>query len=88
MKGQKEKTATAHLAHLQVAPATPRPKLAKELNLACPPALLIVLYLIITIFSFVDTLTAQTAKTTKPKFETFNPFGLGYCLFNKTVFHI
>lgn len=62
MKGQKEKIANAHLAHLQVSPATPRPKLAKELNLACPPVLLIVLYFILTKLFFVDILTAQTTE--------------------------
>ncbi|MFA6924999.1 MAG: hypothetical protein WC223_12205 [Bacteroidales bacterium] len=42
---RKTNIAHVHLAHLQVAPADPRPKLAKELNLACPLALLVILYL-------------------------------------------
>jgi len=71
MTRQKEKTATTHLAHLQVAPSDPRPKLAKELNLACPPASLKVLCFILTFIFFVDTLTAQINKVIEPEFKTF-----------------
>ncbi len=65
--------ADPHLAHLQVAPAYPRPKLAKELNFAYPPASLIVLC-ILTITFFVERLTAQTST---PQFESFKQVNLG-----------
>ncbi|MFA6925146.1 MAG: hypothetical protein WC223_12950 [Bacteroidales bacterium] len=76
MTKKKNKTANPNLAHLQVAPADPRPKLAKELN-ACPPASWIVLCFILTTSFFVDTLTAQTNKTTAPKFENFKQVNTG-----------
>ncbi|MFA6925166.1 MAG: hypothetical protein WC223_13055 [Bacteroidales bacterium] len=85
MTRQKKKIATAHLAHLQVAPADPRPKLAKELNLAFPHASLTFLCFILTTFFFVDTLTAQTNKTTKPKFETFKPINTNQYYTNSTL---
>lgn len=72
-KEEKSGIADANLAHLQVAPADTRPKLAKELNFACPPASLIVLC-ILTMTFFVERLTAQT---TTPQFESFKQVNLG-----------
>jgi len=73
---RKDKISNAHLALLQVARADSRPKLTKELNLSCPPALLIVLSILITTV-FIDTLTAQTTKTTEQKFESFKQVSIG-----------
>ena len=80
-----EFTAYTHLAHLQVAQADPRPKLAKKLNLACPPASLIVLCFILTAFFFVDTLYAQNNKTIEPKFETFKQINTNQYYTNSTL---
>lgn len=71
--GKEKMNADTHLAHLQVAPADTRPKLAKELNIACPPASLIVLCMLTMIF-FVERLTAQT---TTPNFENFKQVNVG-----------
>ena len=76
MTKRKNKTANLNLALMQVAPADPRPKLAKELN-ACPPASWIVLCFILTTSFFVDTLTAQNNKTTEPNFETYKQINVG-----------
>jgi hypothetical protein len=72
-KEEKSGIANANLAHLQVASADTRPKLAKELNLAYPPASLIVLC-ILTMTFFVERLTAQTPT---PQFESFKQVNLG-----------
>jgi len=48
MTKKKNKNANPNLAHLQVTPAEPRPKLAKELNHACPLAFIVVLLYVLT----------------------------------------
>ncbi|MFA6925012.1 MAG: hypothetical protein WC223_12270 [Bacteroidales bacterium] len=68
---RKIKIAITHIAHLQVAPTDPRPKLAKELN-ACPPASLIVLIFALTTLLFFDTLTAQIKNINELKILNFN----------------
>jgi len=80
-KEEKSGIADANLAHLQDAPADTRPKLAKELNLAYPPASLIVLC-ILTMNFLVERLTAQT---TTPKFETFKQVNTNQYYTNSTL---
>jgi hypothetical protein len=77
MTKKKNKTANHYLAHLQVAPANPRPKLAKELN-ACPPASWIVLCFILTTFFFVDMTTAQNQS--QNLYDRYKNYGENYII--------
>ncbi|MBI5538541.1 MAG: hypothetical protein HY951_00645 [Bacteroidia bacterium] len=67
-KNTKRFNPIAHLAHLQVAQANAQPKPAKELNLACPHASLVVLFFVLTNLFSVDTF-AQIQSPNIPTFE-------------------